>query len=302
MAELNGWLTVNRFLRTNKFSELDAWFFRAARLHGVGLELYTNDELTVSITDSEPVIYINGEPVEELPDFVLFYDKDVRLAEQLERCGLRLFNSSRAIELCDDKSLMHARLAGLMPMPRTFAAPFTYENIGYNATEFVDTMFRLLGSPVVIKEVFGSFGQQVYLCSTPGEARELLQRIGGKKVIFQQFTASSFGRDLRLNVVGGRVIAAMLRYNEHGDFRANITNGGSMQAHTPTPEEEALAVRTAELLGLDFCGVDLLFGEDGEPLLCEVNSNAHFKSIYQCTGVDAADLIVSHIASEVKRA
>ena len=300
MNELYGWLVVNRFLRTNKFSELDERFCAAADAHGVGLAVLTNDEIQVCLSDGDPTIFINGEPIDGLPDFVLFYDKDIRLAEQLERCGLRLFNSARAIELCDDKALMYNRLAGLVPMPRTYPAPFTYENIGYNHTEFVDTMFRLLGAPVVVKEVFGSFGQQVYLCNTPEEARALLERIGGKRLIFQEFIASSFGRDLRLNVVGGRVVAAMLRYNEHGDFRANISNGGSMQRYTPTPDEEALAVRTAELLGLDFCGVDILFGEDGGPVLCEVNSNAHFKSIYDCTGVDAADLIMAHIAASVR--
>lgn len=298
MKALNGWLIVNRFLHTKKFSELYDWFGSAAALHRVGLDVFTNDELTCSLS-GEPAVILNGEPVESLPDFVLFYDKDIRLAEQLERCGLRLFNSARAIELCDDKSLMHSRLAGLVPMPQTYAAPFTYENIGYNNTAFVDIMFTLLGAPLVVKEVYGSFGQQVYLCVSPDEARALLAKIGGKKVIFQKFIASSFGRDLRLNVVGGRVVASMLRYNEHGDFRANISNGGSMQPHAPSPEEEALAVRTAELLGLDFCGVDLLFNEDGSPILCEVNSNAHFKSIYECTGVNAAELIIKHIVGSL---
>ena len=300
MTGIYGWLIVNRFLHTDKFCELYGWFASSAEQYGVELDVLTNDELCCSLTDESAIPLVNGAPAGRLPDFVLFYDKDIRLAEQLERCGLKLYNSARAIELCDDKSLMHSRLAGLVPMPQTYSAPFTYENIGYCNTEFVDTMFTLLGAPVVVKEVYGSFGQQVYLCGTPDEARELLARIGGKKVIFQKFIASSFGRDLRLNVVGGRVVAAMLRYNEHGDFRANITNGGSMQPHTPTPEEEELAVRTAVLLGLDFCGVDLLFGEDGGPLLCEVNSNAHFKSIYQCTGVNAAELIMAHILSDVR--
>ena len=155
-------------------------------------------------------------------------------------------------------------------------------------------MFDALGSPLVIKEVFGSFGQQVYLAQNPSEAAELLDRIGGKRVIFQEFISASAGRDLRLNVVGGRVIAAMERFNEHGDFRANISNGGSMRKHVPTADEEELALKTAKLMGLDFCGVDLLMGENG-PILCEVNSNAHFKSIYECTGVNAADEIMAHI-------
>jgi RimK family alpha-L-glutamate ligase len=115
-------------------------------------------------------------------------------------------------------------------------------------------------------------------------------------VIFQEFIRESAGRDLRLNVVGGRVIAAMERMNPNGDFRANISNGGEMRPHTPTFEETRLALRTAEVLGLDFCGVDLLLSNGG-PVVCEVNSNAHFKSIFECTGVNAADEIMRHILS-----
>ena len=281
-------MVVNRFLYTNKFSTLYDWLRRAASRMGVELTVFTNDEILFNIGSPE-------EYTGERPDFVLFYDKDIRLAEQLETHGFRLFNSARSIELCDDKSLMHAHLIGELPMPDTYCAPFTYENIGYGDAAFVEAMFERLGAPLVIKEVFGSFGQQVYLARTTDEARARLRAIGGKRALFQRFVGSSFGRDLRLNVVGGRVIAAMYRFNEHGDFRANITNGGSMRAHTPTAEQEAMAVRAAELLGLDFCGVDLLFGGEGEPILCEVNSNAHFKSIFDATGVNAADAIMEHI-------
>lgn len=291
MSKYNGWLIVNRFLYTNKFSELYDWLYNAASRQDVALTIFTNDELAFNIGVNSAWQY--GDK----PDFVLFYDKDIRLAEQLESNGLRLFNSSRSIELCDDKSLMHEELKGVVPMPDTYCAPFTYENIGYGDAAFVDDMFLRLGSPLVIKEVFGSFGQQVYLVDSPESARKKLREIGGKRVLFQRFVKNSFGRDLRLNVVGGSVIAAMYRFNEHGDFRANITNGGSMRPYAPTREEEAIACSAAKKLGLDFCGVDILFGDDGKPTLCEVNSNAHFKSIFQATGVNAADAIISHIIS-----
>ena len=286
---MHGFLVVNRFLNTTKFTDLTARFLDSAERLSVGLSVYTNDELLPSMGGGFDIL------PEETPDFVLFYDKDVRLASMLEKRGLRVFNSARAIELCDDKALMHIALDGLVPMPKTYSAPFTYENIGYTDTAFVDRLFGALGAPLVIKEACGSFGQQVFLAHDPGEAKRILARIGGKRAIFQEFIAPSAGRDVRVNVVGGRVIAAMERWNPNGDFRANISNGGSMRAHTPTEKEAALAVRTAELLGLDFCGVDILYGENGERLLCEVNSNAHFKSIYDCTGVNAADEIIAHI-------
>ncbi|HAV01576.1 MAG TPA: RimK family alpha-L-glutamate ligase, partial [Lachnospiraceae bacterium] len=94
-------------------------------------------------------------------------------------------------------------------------------------------------------------------------------------------------------VVGDRVVAAMLRSND-SDFRANITNGGKMEPYTPSSEEAGLAVSVCRALGLCFAGVDILFSKDG-PVLCEVNSNAHFKNISDCTGVDVASFIIGHI-------
>ena len=299
MSTICGWLVVNRFLNTNKFTELTALLVGAAERLGVCLEVFTNDELIPAMGG---LGHMERDLLpEKKPDFVLFYDKDIALARALEKRGLRLFNSARAIELCDDKAKTHEALSGLVPQPLTYCAPFTYENIGYNDTDFVDRIMASLGCPVVIKEVFGSFGQQVYLAHDRAEAEEILKKVGGKRVIFQEFIKESAGRDLRLNVVGNKVIAAMERWSEHGDFRANISNGGSMRAHTPTAAEEAIAIRTAKLLGLDFCGVDLLV-KNGAPIVCEVNSNAHFKSIMQCTGVNAADEIMAHIVRTVNKA
>lgn len=100
--------------------------------------------------------------------------------------------------------------------------------------------------------------------------------------------------------MGDKAVAAMYRFSENGDFRANITNGGSMRAYQPAPEECALAVRAVKALGLDFAGVDLLFGNGGQDcadIVCEVNSNAHFKNMYDCTGVNAAECIMGYICS-----
>lgn len=90
------------------------------------------------------------------------------------------------------------------------------------------------------------------------------------------------GRDRRLFVVGDRVIAAIERRNEHGDFRANIEHGGVASAYFPTAQESALALAACRALGLDFGGVDLLEAEDG-PVVCEVNSNAHFAGLLSAT-------------------
>ena len=107
------------------------------------------------------------------------------------------------------------------------------------------------------------------------------------------------GRDIRLQVVGDKVIAAMLRENKD-DFRANLTNGGSATDYTDKVSAawKQMALDACRVLNLDFAGVDILFGPDGEPVLCEVNSNAHFKNLFDCTGVNAAEAIIKHIVED----
>ena len=288
--DLKGLLIVNEFLQTNKFNEIHTWLLEAAKRNGILMELRTNAQLLIDITTYKH---------EKQADFVLFWDKDVKLASYLERLGYPVYNSARAIETCDDKALTHLTLMNCdIPMPRTMIAPKTFDNIGYTNYAFLEEIGRVLGFPMVIKESFGSFGQQVYLVHSMDEARERMKAIGTKPVIFQEFIRSSFGRDLRLQVVGGQVIASMYRHSEDGDFRANLTIGGRMWSYEPTVAQKELAIRCCEIIGLDFAGVDLLFGEKEEPILCEVNSNAHFKNIYDCTGVNAADAIMKYILSK----
>ena len=96
-----------------------------------------------------------------------------------------------------------------------------------------------------------------------------------------------------MQVVGSDVIGAMFRSSDK-DFRANVTIGGEMRPYEPDDDEVWLAKQAAHAVGADFAGVDLLFGDEGM-LVCEVNSNAHFKSLLTATGINTADEIINHI-------
>jgi RimK family alpha-L-glutamate ligase len=301
---MTGWLIVNEFLHSNKFNDIHEWFLEAARKQGVVMKIKTNAQLLIDLTN---ISYKAGKHTENInkkedgnADFVLFWDKDIRLAYYLELLGYRVFNCARAIKICDDKSLTHLTLMNEnIRMPGTIIAPKTFDNIGYTNVSFLDEISSRLGFPMVVKECFGSFGQQVYLVNNPEELKERIKQIGSKPLLFQEYIASSFGKDLRLQVVGSDVIASMLRYSDTGDFRANLSIGGKMKNYIATKEQCELALRCCEIIGLDFAGVDILFGKNEQPILCEVNSNAHFKNIYDCTGVNAADAIITYIKKKL---
>ena len=151
---------------------------------------------------------------------------------------------------------------------------------------------------MIIKEAYGSFGAQVYLVNTLDEAEKIITSLGHKDFIMQEFISESKGRDVRVNVVGGQVVSAMERYNEN-DFRSNITNGGKMRKINLSEDMKDAAIKATEAIGLDFAGVDILFGKDG-PVVCEVNSNPHFKSSLECTGVDMSEKIMDYITEQIK--
>lgn len=234
-----------------------------------------------------------------LPDAALFWDKDIQLAQLLEKKGLRLFNSAQAIEVCDDKTLTYIALkdSGL-PLPATLICPATYRNVGFTNFDFLQDAADSLGFPFVIKTGRGSFGNQVFLPQDLTEAAALLNKFAGEPLLFQRFVKESAGQDLRVYIVGGQVVAAMKRVNHDGDFRANIARGGSASEHSVTLQEAALAISACNLLSLDFAGVDLLMSKDG-PILCEVNSNAHFKALYELTEKNPADYIARMIAEAI---
>ncbi|MGN0521101.1 MAG: RimK family alpha-L-glutamate ligase [Eubacterium sp.] len=272
---MNGILLVNHFLHGKKYDELHEHLMKTAVKTGIDLKLKTNLELATEKAQS---------------DFVLFWDKDINLAKRLELEGTPVFNPSGAIERCDDKAKTYLELLSAVPQPETLIAPKVF--FKSDMSEFVYSAVEALGLPVVFKECFGSFGEQVYLCKS---VDEILSRIGEKPFILQKFIKDSAGRDKRLEIVNGECVACVRRENS-SDFRSNVTNGGKMSPCTATQEEIDLAVTACKRLGLTFGGVDILDGG----LVCEVNSNAHIINIMNCSGVDIAPLIFKAITEKIR--
>lgn len=269
---MTGILVINHFLTGEKFDTLHSHLVSTAKSMGIDLDVKTN--LDMIFDDAKC-------------DFVLFWDKDVALAKSLEAKGIRVFNSSSAIELCDDKARTYLALDGIVPQPRTFIAPLSFFDVDY--TEFLQKCVAQLGTPFVIKDCKGSFGEQVHLCHSVEDA---LSHISHKPFIVQEYIECN-NTDVRLEVVGGRVASAMKRHNP-SDFRSNITNGGTATPYSPTEREVDLALKSCLALGLDFGGVDIM-----RDMVCEVNSNAHIINIMDATGINVAKNIFEHILEKI---
>lgn len=286
-----GWLVVNSFMKKEKFADLYNLLMQSAKKHNVQLELKTSTDLLAQV----------GAPLPRpKPDFVIFWDKDIVLAEKIERANIPTFNSAKAVALCDNKiSTAIALVEHNVPHPKTVVAPKTFEGVGYNDDEFLKKAVDLLGWPMVVKEAYGSFGQQVYLAENFERLKEIVAQIGHKEFLMQEFVAESVGRDLRVNVVGDKVVCGIMRQNNH-DFRSNISNGGTACTAELTDEQKNVALQAVKALGLDWAGVDVMFGKNS-PIVCEVNSNPHFRSTLDCTGIDMSEYIIKYIVDKLKK-
>lgn len=235
------------------------------------------------------------------PDFVVYLDKDKYLSNALEKGGARLFNSHNAVRVCDDKAETYIALAGRgIKFPKTVFGALCYrEDLKINE-EWADRIIGHLNLPIIIKESFGSMGKGVYKAENKEELLAIMEKVKTKPHLFQEYLPYKKGVDVRVIVIGGKAVASMQRINEN-DFRSNVGQGGRCEKIELSAEFKMVAESCAEILKLDYCGVDLIYDKNGQPVVCEVNSNAFFGGIEEATGVNVARLYAQHIINAINK-
>ena len=159
-----------------------------------------------------------------------------------------------------------------------------------------------LNFPVIIKTLSGSFGAGVFMAEDKKQLAQLMKMAEitneGYDIILQEFVKDSYGKDLRVLVVNGKVVGCMMRQSVDDDFRANITRGGEGIPYQITEDIDWLGGESARLLGLDIAGVDLLF-DNGGYKICEVNSSPGFEGMDRYTKTNIAEDIVNFVKYKI---
>lgn len=257
----------------------------------ISVDVKKNTEILAFIKDGNVKVNVGKY------DFVLYLDKDRYVAHLLEKEGYKLFNCIDSIKKCDDKMLTHIALANEgIKMPTTISSTLCYNDNGNR--DYLDKVEKELGYPMIIKENYGSLGRQVYLAKNRKELNKIEDELIHVPHIFQKFISSSKGKDFRVIVIGGKVIAYMKRENKNS-YLSNLAQGGtSYKVELPKSYLE-IATKVAKILTLDYCGVDILEGPSGEPIISEVNSNAFYEGIEKTTGVNVAAAYVDYIIKKI---
>jgi ribosomal protein S6--L-glutamate ligase len=286
-------------LSTNKSLYSTRRLIEAGEERGHEVPVYNHKRCYMNIMSAQPQIHYNGHSIEDVDAViprigasVSFYGTAV--VRQFEMMGVYSVNESVAISRSRDK------LRALQLLAR--------KGIGLPVTGFAsapgdtDDLLELVGgAPVVIKLLEGTQGVGVVLAETRQAAESVIEAFRGLKANFmvQEFIKEAGGSDIRCFVVGDKVVASMMRKGRDGEFRSNLHRGGSATLVKITPEERRTAVRSAQIMGLNVAGVDLLRSRHG-PVVMEVNSSPGLEGIETATGKDVAGMIIDFIVKNAR--
>jgi len=215
------------------------------------------------------------------------------LTRQFESMGVYSVNSSTAITQSRDKLFsLQLMLKNGISIP---TSGFANSPIDTN-----DLIEMVGGAPLIVKLLEGTQGRGVVLAETKKAAESVINAFKSLRanLLVQEFVKEANGKDLRCFVIDGKVVASIERTAAPGEFRANIHQGGTASIVKITPQEKALAIKAAKILGLKVAGVDIIRSKNG-PLLLEVNSSPGLEGIETATGKDIAGMMLTSIEKKL---
>lgn len=262
----------------------EKWIFAALEQRGVDYERL--DDRYVSFDLGNPGDWLQYDAVLERS---ISYVRGLYALQILNAWGIPTVNTARVAEVCGDKLVTTAALAGAgVPQPRTVAA-YTPES----ALDAIEAM----GYPVVLKPVVGSWGRLLAKINDRDAAEAVLEHkttLGSYQhsIIYIQEYIAKPGRDIRALVINDRVVAAMYRKSEH--WITNTARGGEGEVCPVTPEIEGLCLQATRAVGGGVLAVDLIEHPDRGLLVNEVNHTMEFHTAVPTTGVDIPGMIVDY--------
>lgn len=245
-----------------------------------------------SIRVEEQIVDLPGVVLPRIGSSTDYYALSV--LRHLERVNVPIINSSDSISIVGDKFYSMEILANHgLPVPRTMLVKHPIDG------ELVD---RYIGFPCVVKVLSGTHGNGVHLVSSKESLMELMEFVDSLKtnvnLLIQEYIDSKPGQDIRVLVINGKPIGAMLRKSIDGSFKANISRGGVGEVFPMNDEIEFLAAETCKIMGLDIGGIDLLFDKDGYKI-CEANSSPGFEGFEKACGINIAKEIVKYASFRI---
>lgn len=265
------------------------------------IEQIDHTKCVVKLGKGKPQIFYLGENITNEFDAIIprIGTKVTRhgaaIVKQFEMNGI--FSTARSLSITRARNKV--RTLQIMtrkgiPIPETLFA--------INPDNITEQIEILGGAPVIIKLQEGTQGLGVILAETKKSAKSIIDTFYkmDTSILVQEYIEESNGEDIRIFIVGGRIIASMKRSSEVGEFRSNVHRGGTTEVITPTKKEQSIALNATKYMGLGVAGVDLIRSKKG-PLLIEVNASPGLQGIEATTGNNIAKEIILFVEKNGRR-
>ncbi|TMN21086.1 ATP-grasp domain-containing protein [Lentibacillus cibarius] len=283
---MQGWLIYND-VDAKQNESFIKWFLEEARLQNITLLFIRREELTIGVFQNRRTVLLHQKPV-ALPDFAVVRTIDSMLSLQLESLGINVYNPSETAIICNNKALTHFHLSKL-DVPTA------------------DTMFVPKGTPLpaeapmpfpfVVKDTGGRGGKQVHLVISDTSWNNLRARFtDNHDLIIQSATNVQQGKDVRVFVIGERIIGAVLRENKH-DFRANFKLGGSASWYSLTDQEQKIVHKITGYFQFGMAGIDFLLDNDGCLLFNEIEDVVGSRTLSAVSDINIVRQYIAYIKS-----
>ncbi|MBQ7641033.1 MAG: RimK family alpha-L-glutamate ligase [Acholeplasmatales bacterium] len=219
------------------------------------------------LKEKDNILYYDNEIVTELPKIALLRGNDMNVSSMLEKRGIKVINSTYTIENCVDKLKTHNICSKLnIKQIKTYH----FNNLSF------DESVKLVGLPFILKYRFGKQGMNIYIINNIDEYNCILKEINPEDYLLQEYIKTTYGKDVRVFIVGDKVVGACKREN-NSDFKSNLAQGGLSYNYELTEELKNNSLKLKRELKGDIISVDYVFG-DNELLFCEANTNPGFAS------------------------
>ena len=265
------------------------------------VELIDHTRCSVKLGDGKPQIFLDEENVIDEFDAII-----PRIGAKVTRHGaaiVKQFEMNNVFSTARSLGITRARnkVRTLQIMSRK-GIPIPETVFSINPDNIEEQIKLLGGPPVIIKLQEGTHGMGVILAETKKSAKSIIDTLYkmDTSILLQRYISEANGEDIRIIVVGNKVVASMKRTSDLDDFRSNVHRGADTTAIKPTAKEQFIALNATKYLGLGVAGVDLMRSNKG-PVLLEVNASPGLQGIEAATGVNVAKHIIDFVEKNALR-
>lgn len=281
-----GWLIYSEYEAKRNQNYID-FYLEEGKKREIKFHLLIAERIEIGVKDSVWFLSYDGLAIKH-PDFVICRIRYPLLTKQLEYMGIKTFNNSKISEIGNDKARTYQYVAN---------ANISIIDSVFCKKGFMKEKLETLSYPLIVKSTGGHGGTEVYLLEKREDISKVLSICQKEDVVIQPYISKSH-QDLRVYVIGKKIIAAVLRTAKE-DFRSNFCLGGDVRLYELSSREKEQIEKVIQLFDFGLVGIDFIIGDQGELLFNEIEDVVGSRMLYQCSNINIVDLYLEYIVNHL---